>query len=316
MKPAALAILAAGAAIGALSAQQSTFRTSVEAVRLDVSVTRGGRAVAGLTARDFTVLDNGLRQRVDAVTAVDALPLSVMMTLDTSSSVAGERLAHLVDAARGLLAALRPGDRAGLITFADRVQVRVPFTTDIARLDRAFDTVAADGPTAVYDAVWIALQQRVEEPSRPLVLVFSDGVDNTSWLSASEINAAARRADAVIHTVGLRAFQTTTRTEETAAAPSTGSRRAPPPRRSQFIVSQPSPASRFLEELALATGGRALSATSPRDLRALFTRALDEMRARYVVSYYPDRSTAGWHDVKVSVSGRADIVARPGYFVP
>ena len=82
------------------------FRTGVEIVELNVSVTRAGQPVIGLTARDFALTDNGVTQQIDSVT-LDQLPLSVLLALDTSESVAGDRLRHLMDAGEGLLRALR-----------------------------------------------------------------------------------------------------------------------------------------------------------------------------------------------------------------
>ena len=74
---------------------------------------------------------------------------------------------------------------------------------------------------------------------------------------------------------------------------------------------------RFLERLAESSGGRTWSATSDRQLRELFTSALDEMRARYLLTYTPKGvARAGWHELKVRLrNGRADVTARPGYFV-
>ena len=93
-----------------------TFRSGVDLVRLDVSVVdRNGTPLRGLTAADFIVTDQGSRQEVQSV-AVDRLPLSVQLVLDVSESVSGRRLERLVAAANGLLTALRPGDRAGLVT--------------------------------------------------------------------------------------------------------------------------------------------------------------------------------------------------------
>jgi len=74
---------------------------------------------------------------------------------------------------------------------------------------------------------------------------------------------------------------------------------------------------RFLKRLAESSGGRTWSATSDRQLRELFTKALEEMRARYLLTYTPSGvARPGWHDVRVRLkNGRADITARPGYFV-
>src|SRR5580765_5601732 len=84
-------VIAALLAAQVASVPQTTFRSGVEVVELDVSVTRGGVPVAGLTARDFALTDNGAAQEVASVT-LEKLPLSVTMVLDTSQSVAGERL--------------------------------------------------------------------------------------------------------------------------------------------------------------------------------------------------------------------------------
>src|SRR4029079_11708035 len=95
----------------AVSSPQTTFRSGVELVELDVSVTRGGVPVAGLTARDFNLTDNGAAQEVASVT-LEKLPLSVTLVLDTSQSVAGERLQHLVQAGAARPSAFWPGEPA------------------------------------------------------------------------------------------------------------------------------------------------------------------------------------------------------------
>jgi hypothetical protein len=73
----------------------------------------------------------------------------------------------------------------------------------------------------------------------------------------------------------------------------------------------------ILEQLTSASGGRIWSATSPRDLRSLFTQALEEMRARYLLTFTPSGTPQeGWHDLKVSLQhARGDVTARTGYFV-
>ena len=94
--------------------QQSTFKASVDLVKLDVSVLHGGQPIRGLTKADFTVDDNGVRQTVDDVFEGSDLPVNVLIALDVSGSVSGEKLANLVEAARQLNASLKAGDRAAL----------------------------------------------------------------------------------------------------------------------------------------------------------------------------------------------------------
>ncbi len=211
---------------------------------------------------------------------LDRLPLSVTLVLDVSRSVAGNRLTHLVQAGQGLVGALRPDDRAALITFSHIVDVPVSMTGNLQEVSAALGAIKANGATALRDAVHLALELQPRDRSRPLVLVFTDGVDTTSWLGTGAVLDSARRVGVVVHAVRV------------AADP-------------------------FLDRLAETSGGRTWSASSDRELRELFTRALDEMRARYLLTYTPRGvGRPGWHEMKVKLkNGGAEITARPGYFV-
>ena len=103
------AVLAVAGGMPIVAQQRFTART--EAVRVDVLVADGARLIHGLTAADFEVRDNGVVQSVDQV-QTEHLPLNVIVALDTSSSVAGDRLEHLVGAVRALVHGLAEGDRA------------------------------------------------------------------------------------------------------------------------------------------------------------------------------------------------------------
>jgi VWFA-related protein len=281
------------------SAQDATFRAGVAGVNLDVAVTRNGRPVRGLTARDFVLTDSGMPQQVDTA-ALETLPLSVFLVLDTSGSVAGDKLANLVSAGRALVGALRPGDRVSLLTFSDRVAVRVPLTTDAGAVSAAFDGLAPGGQTALRDATYSALQLLPADRSRPVVLIFSDGRDTASWLTATDVLGAVRSAGVVIHAVELVEEDVIVRRDDALGG---GPRREP--------------SSRFLGDLVAAAGGRRWAASEPERLAGLFTDALNEMRSRYLLTYYPasvDR--AGWHPLTVRLArGQADITHRPGYQV-
>ena len=256
-----------------------TFRSGIEVVELDVSVTRKGLPVGGLTADDFVLTDNDVAQTIESAT-IDRLPLTVTLLLDVSQSVSGERLTHLVQAGNSLLGALRTTDRVALITFSHAVRLRVPHTGDAKAVAAGLVQLRGDGATALRDAVGLAVDMQTRDASRPLILLFTDGQDTASWLTQDAALDVARRAGIVIHAVKLEADD-------------------------------------FLERLTGAVGGRTWSATSDRQLHELFTRALEEMRARYLLSYMP-RGVAkpGWHELKVKLrAGGADVTARPGYFV-
>lgn len=269
--------------------QAPMFRSTVEAVRVDVSVMRATTPVAGLTIDNFTITDSGVPQAIDSV-AVDTVPLSIVLALDTSGSLSGEGLSHLVDAARGLVQSLKAEDSVALLTFDEPAQLRVPITRDRAAVVSALGTLRPEGATALYDALFFALQIRPQATdARPVMLVFSDGRDTVSWLSKANVVEAARRSGVVAHVVELM------------------------PERWQGA-----PASEALNEIAAAAGGRRWSARSSRDLRTLFAQVLEELRSRYLLTYYPTGNARhqGWHDVKVTVKGaRGNVIARPGYFV-
>jgi Ca-activated chloride channel homolog len=265
-----------------VQSQVATFSTKLETVRVDVLATRNGRIVRGLGPADFEVRDNGVLQRVDFVSFED-LPLNIILALDSSDSVSGERLQHLRGAAGAVLDALTSADRAALITFSELVAVREGLTNDVARIRQALDALQPMGLTSLVDGAHAGII--LAEPDggvRNLVLVFSDGDDTSSWLLPRHVLEAARRSDATVYGVSVR-----------------GSRRAD-----------------FLGDVAEVTGGAVIDVASTRGLTAAFVRILDEFRQRYVISYSP-RGVArpGWHPLEVRIKGRrADVRARTGYF--
>jgi VWFA-related protein len=266
-------------AAAALALQPPTFRTRVEVVTLDVSVTRADAPVSGLTADDFVVTDNGIRQRIDSVT-VARVPLSVTLVLDTSGSVAGQRLDALISASEQVVNELRTNDYVSLITFTSVVARPVALTTNFESVRSALHAITAAGATSLRDALFLALQTTPHEATRPLLLIFTDGADTSSWLSADEVLESVRHANVVIHAVSFGSHP-------------------------------------FLKQATQEAGGRIWSASSNRDLQKLFSRAIRDMRDRYILTYTPDGvSRSGWHALSVRLARTdGDVVARPGYWV-
>ena len=263
--------------------QQPSFSTRIESVRVDVLVTEGGRIVRGLGPADFEIRDEGVVQDVNLV-SFEQLPIHVILALDLSYSVSGERLRDLRGASHALLDALRRDDRVSLLTFNRAVSRRSTPTSDVGPLRTVLDELEPQGTeslggTALADAAYAALVSGEQEGGRSLALVFSDGVDTGSWLSSSRVRDVARRNGVVVYGVSVRG---------------SGS---------------------FLEDLSEVTGGSAIEAESTRNLRAVFIRVLEEFRSRYLVSFSP-KGTAkpGWHRLDVRIKGRrVNVKARPGY---
>jgi Ca-activated chloride channel family protein len=279
-------------AIAAVHGQQPLFRTGVDVVRIDVSVMNGLSPVGGLTRDQFVVLDNGVPQTVDSAT-LETVPLSLTLVLDTSASMRDERIDHLIEGSQALIKALHPQDEAALLTFSEHVHLAVGMTRDHKSLLDALGHLEANGATALNDAVFLGLQLRAltASDSRPVLLVFSDGHDTASWLRHEQLLDATRRSNLLLHVIELL-----------------------PPAFGPTVAQRPS---ETLKELAKAGGGRHWAALKASDLNDLFGKALNELRARYLLTYSPAGVTReGWHDVKVTVKGaRGDVTARPGYFV-
>src|SRR6185436_4930814 len=156
--------------------------------------------VRDLTADDFEVRDDGVRQRVQVVRAL-SLRWEVVVLFDVSESVKGPKLEAFRACARAIAAALREGDRAALVTFSDVVELRSAMAAPAGPFLNALGGVRAGGSTALFDALFSGLALSGPGPARPLVLLFTDGRDNVSWLSADDVVEAARLSDASIYAV-------------------------------------------------------------------------------------------------------------------
>jgi VWFA-related protein len=175
------------------------FESAVEAVFVDVFVTKDGRPVAGLAPAAFELKDNGVRQQLELLSA-ETRPLLAILVFDTSSSMTGNRMDTLRAAGRAFLAGLRPADEVALVTFGEEVAWRVPPTADKDQIRRALDQLRPNGTTAALDALYAAIALSDFE-RRPLVVLFTDGEDNSSWLDQGQVLKLAERSNALVHVV-------------------------------------------------------------------------------------------------------------------
>lgn len=270
--------LLASAAV--FAAQEPAFRSNSLGVRVDVLVTDGAKPVAGLTAQDFELRDNGVPQSLELVDAAD-VPLNVVLALDTSGSTTGARQADLAAASHALLDGLKSGDRAALTTFSHAAAPRIGLSTDVAGIRAALSRIKPAGRTSLADGIYVALTATLTQPGRSLVVVCTDGSDISSWLRTEDVIESAKRANAVIYAV-------------TAADAKRGA---------------------VLEAVTDATGGELLRVTSSADLRGAFQKILQDFRNRYILAYSPAGvPPGGFHRLEVRVKRRGLAVkARPGY---
>src|SRR5262245_14366632 len=274
------AIVIAVAIVAKVDAQQATFSSKLEAIRVDALVTDRGGVIRGLQPGDFEIRDNGVAQTVDLV-SFQQIPLNVILALDTSSSVSGDRLDDLQKACDALLGRLSKDDKAALLTFRHVVVLRQRLTPDVASVRSSVSEVIPNVGTSLVDATHAATLLAGDDGGRNLLIVFSDGLDTASWLASERVLDSARRTDIVAYAASSRDAED----------------------------------SKFLDELGHLTGGGLIKIASTKDLSATFLRILDEFRNRYLLSYSPAGvGKDGWHRLEVRLKNRrANIRARAGY---
>ncbi len=284
-----LGTLALAAAV-TQSPSPPTFAGGTSAVYVDVFL--GGEA-AGRVASDFEVRDNGVRQSV-ALAGTSNLPLTVVMVFDVSESVRGDKLEQLRQAGHALLDGLGEKDQAALVTFSQRVSLVVPAGAPRADLGAAIDHLEAGGATSLWDAVYAGL---LAAPVRGggMVVLFTDGEDAMSWLSAEQVAAVAEQSNAIVHVVALEARQRVVGTRGVA----------------DLEVADVA----ALRALAEASGGRFWEAGSSAGLKATFLAIVKDAQSRSVLTFEPTAAQPGWHRLEVKVRGRGRVRSRRGYMV-
>lgn len=284
------------------------FGAEVDNVYIDAFVSHRGETVTGLAASDFELRDNGVAQSLELASA-EAQPVQVVLVFDMSNSLEGERLRALRAAGQALLAALRPQDEATLFAFADEVRWLAKPTTDKAAVARALDALQAGGGSPVADALYAAITLP-KARGRTLVVLFTDGIDNSSWLGWRDLRTVAERSNALIHVVSLRP-------PPPPAAPSQSLDFRLQNVPSERPVDLEFEHARALREIAAVTGGRTWEAESLERIRTAFTDIAETMGRRYVLRYAPEGVTRpGWHRIELKLRGKkGDVRTRTGYWV-
>jgi VWFA-related protein len=275
--------------IHAQTAQQQTptFRSVADLVPVQVSVRSGRSYVPGLTAKDFELTDDGVRQQLESISS-DAQVTDVTLVVDTSGSVV-RSIGRFRSDVKKVASLLRTGEELRLITFD--TDVRESFPMQDPKRASVNDILTGD-MTSLVDAMVFGLARARRPDRHHLVFVFTDGYDNSSVLGYGVLPDAAARSDAVLYVVLVKI---------------TG------------VPTEPTPAAfEALADSANRTGGEFYPATDePIDVATAFKTALDSFRHSYTLYFVPKGvSRTGWHklDVKVTKSGKYDVQARQGYF--
>ena len=289
-----IALIIATGSVSQVAPARLQFRADVEIVQVDVFVTRGSQAVTDLKSREFEVYDNGVSQEVQLLER-ESIPLTAVLVLDSSASLAGRKLTDLQTAVRAFVDVLEPNDRVALLAFSSHLEILADLEATRETTLEALSTMRAEGATSLHDALYAGLTIG-SQSTGSLLLVFTDGRDTFSWLTSDDVLDVVRKTDSLVYVVTTEPKQ-----------PADWQRRVP----KVYDPTVP-----FLGKVASAGGGTVFSLDSLSELERVFLSILAEMKTRYRLYYYPQGvERPGWHDLKVKVRRRGvQVRARPGYW--
>jgi VWFA-related protein len=189
---------------------QKVFRSEVSLVNVHFNALDGkGRTVGGLEKGDFEVFENGIQQDIEFFSETgknESDILTLALLIDTSGSVKDQLRYEIDTASEFLKEILRPNkDLALIIQFDSEVSLIQDFTQNQGRLLRALNGLRAGNDTSLYDAIYLAADEKLRgEAGRKVMVVISDGEDTASLVSRREAIEAAQKSDAIIFGIGVR----------------------------------------------------------------------------------------------------------------
>jgi VWFA-related protein len=273
-------------------------RVDASLVLIPVQVTTDtGAPLLALPKNRFHVFEEGVEQPIAYFAAGDA-PVSVGIVFDSSASMR-EKMRQATAAAAQFFRAANREDEFFLVEFNDRPKLVLPFTPDAALVASEIAHTPTRGRTALFDAVHLALENMAGgRHSRRALLVFSDGEDNRSRRTFSQVRSATFESEVQIYAIGI--FD-----------PEGQRRRTPEDARGPQL----------LEQLARESGGRHHRVDRLGDLPEIAERVGREMRSQYLLGYHPANPDRDGKYRKVTVRiedapAGARIFHRQGYYAP
>ena len=266
-----------------------TVQLRTQVVNVPVTVTDlNGRYIVSLQKENFQVYEDGVKQQIDFFTTMDA-PVSIGVVFDISGSMK-PRISGAQMALRKLIDSSQQDDDFFLITFASNAKLVQDFTTNAEAIANALSFVTPKGSTALYDGAYLAVEKvRQGRHQRRAIIIISDGEDNNSRYSYTELKKLVREADVQIYALAI--------TGEDGTGEGT------------------------LQQISRMTGGRAFGVGEGWSLEDAVNRIAIELRHQYSLGYVSQNpNTDGkYRKIKVVVNpikgfGKVSVRARDGYF--
>lgn len=251
--------------------------TTLVLIPVSVTLAQSGKLVTGLEKDNFELYEDGDQQEILEFSSEDA-PLSVGIVFDASGSM-GSKLTKSRQAVAQFLRRANPGDEFFLVQFNDRPELSVSFTPETEDILSHLSFVQSDGRTALLDGVYLAMNEmKRARNGRKAILIISDGGDNSSRYTESEVKNAVREADVQIYAIGIfEPYGGRFRTPEEMAGPG------------------------LLGDITEQTGGRHFAVDNLAELPDVAAKIGLELRNQYVLGYSPTNDARDGKYRKVEV---------------
>ncbi|HLX41932.1 MAG TPA: VWA domain-containing protein [Bryobacteraceae bacterium] len=268
------------------------FHAGTRLVLLHATVTNAaGKVITDIPKSAFTVYENGVEQPLKIFRRED-VPVSMGIVVDNSASMR-EKRTQVAAAAMALVKASNPDDEMFIVNFNEDAYLDQPFTGDNAKLSQALDRIDSKGNTAMFDALNMSMNYLKDKGSqeKKVLLVITDGNDNTSATTLKQLVYKARQQEVLIYCIALLSDDEPREAKKAAAA---------------------------LKALTTATGGLDYYPKSLAEIDQITPEVAHEIRNQYILAYSPTNQSLDGSfrkvDVVVNGFGHPTVRTRNGYY--
>jgi Ca-activated chloride channel homolog len=291
-----LAALVGVACAASAGQQDDTLSVNVDLVNILFNVTdKTGRLIPDLKKENFRIFEDGLPQTITNFSSETDLPLTIALLIDTSASVRDQLRFEQEAAIEFFQSTLIHGkDRALVIGFDSGVELVQDYTDDPEAFSQSVRQMRAGGSTALFDAVFLAATRKLAgQGGRRIMVIISDGEDNSSHSPEAQAFEAAQRNDVVIYAISTN-------------SPGFGGRKN-------------GPGDKVLRKFADQTGGKVFFPAKLQDVVSNFRDITAELRTQYTLAYTSSnlRRDGSFRRVRMEPLNKRYVVrARNGYYAP
>lgn len=268
-----------------------TFRADSRLVVLHATVTdANGKLITDIPKSAFTVYENGVEQQLKVFRRED-VPVSMGIVVDNSSSMRDKR-AKVAAASMALVKASNPEDEMFIVNFNEDAYLDQPFTSENSKLSEALDRIDSKGNTAMFDALNMSMNYLKDKGTqeKKVLLVITDGNDNTSTTTLKQLVYKARQEEVLIYCIGLLSDDEPREAKKAAAA---------------------------LKAITVATGGLDYYPKDLAEIDRITPQVAHEIRNQFILAYSPTNQALDGSfrkvDVVVNGFGHPTVRTRNGY---